>query len=147
MLTKVDRMAMAESLEVRPPLLDDAVVALAARLPLGDKLRGREGKAILKALARQRVPAWVIDRPKKGFSVPLLDFGGAVLREATAWALAGADSPLQRVFTAQALQQLQGEFARRGEGLQPEDSPFRRAHRQWVVTVLALALRRAGVVV
>jgi len=138
MLTKVDRMTMAESLEIRPPLLDNRLVRFAAGLPLQRKTKGREGKAILKALARRWVPPEVVDRPKQGFGVPLLDYGGAVLSDATAWALDGGDSPLQRLFPAASRAALSTEFARRGDGVQAEDSAFRRMHRQWTVTLLAL---------
>ena len=144
MLVKVDRMTMAESLEIRPPLLDGRLVRFAASLPIDRKLHGREGKAILKKLARRWVPPWVIDRPKQGFAVPLLDFGGSVLDDASRWAVQGADSPLRVLFKPDALAQLQREFARRGEGVAPEDSPFRRAHRQWALTLLALALQRSN---
>ena len=142
MLTKVDRMTMAESLEIRPPLLDNRIVRFAAGLPLQRKMKGREGKAILKALARRWVPPEVVDRPKQGFGVPLLDYGGAVLSDATAWALDGADSPLQRLFPAASRAALKTEFARRGDGVKAEDSAFRRMHRQWTVTLLALALQK-----
>ena len=142
MLTKVDRMTMAESLEIRPPLLANKVMRFAAALPIERKMVGREGKAILRALARRWVPPEVVDRTKMGFAVPLIDYGGAVLDEATRWALQGADSPLQRLFTADARARLGSEFRRRGDGVGPEDSAFRRAHRQWTITVLAKALVR-----
>src|SRR5262249_20617012 len=55
-LVKVDRMAMAHSLEVRCPLLDRRVVELAFRIPASRKQQGRQGKALLRALARRRLP-------------------------------------------------------------------------------------------
>ncbi|HLK92762.1 MAG TPA: asparagine synthase (glutamine-hydrolyzing) [Polyangia bacterium] len=70
-LTKVDRASMAHGLEVRPPLLDDALVDLAFRLPSRFKVRGRIGKVLLKRAARGQIPDAVIDRPKKGFAIPL----------------------------------------------------------------------------
>jgi asparagine synthase (glutamine-hydrolysing) len=145
MLVKVDRMAMAASLEVRPPLLDDELLVLAARLPWSERFGGGEGKVALKRLARRWVPPQVVDRPKQGFAIPLRDFGGALLQDLTRWALQGQDSPLQRLFTASALRQFQGEFDRRGDGLDPEDSEFRRIHRQWALVLLALSLQRSGI--
>jgi asparagine synthase (glutamine-hydrolysing) len=69
---KVDRMSMANSLEVRSPLLDHVFVEYAASLPSSWKLRGGERKYILKKLAeRVGVPARAIYRPKQGFSMPL----------------------------------------------------------------------------
>jgi asparagine synthase (glutamine-hydrolysing) len=62
---------MAHGLEVRSPLLDQDVFMLAARLPEAMKLRGREGKHLLKAVARRHLPPEIVDRPKSGFGVPL----------------------------------------------------------------------------
>jgi asparagine synthase (glutamine-hydrolysing) len=70
-LTKVDRASMAHGLEVRPPLLDDALVELAFSLPSRLKVRGGRGKVLLKRAARGKIPDAVIDRPKKGFAIPL----------------------------------------------------------------------------
>jgi asparagine synthase (glutamine-hydrolysing) len=69
-LYKVDRMSMAHSLEVRPPLLDHRIVEFAARLPERLKLRGTTTKYLLKAALRGKVPNLVIDRPKSGFDIP-----------------------------------------------------------------------------
>jgi asparagine synthase (glutamine-hydrolysing) len=72
-LTKVDRMSMAASLEARSPFLDHVFVELATKIPAKWKLNGREGKYLLKKLAqRVGVPAEVIYRPKRGFGVPLV---------------------------------------------------------------------------
>jgi asparagine synthase (glutamine-hydrolysing) len=69
-LYKVDRMSMAHSLEVRPPLLDHRIVEFAARLPERLKLRGATGKYLLKETLRGKLPSSVIDRPKSGFDIP-----------------------------------------------------------------------------
>lgn len=70
-LVKVDRAAMANSLETRVPLLDHRVVELAWQLPLNMKIRAGVGKWILKEVLYRHVPREMIERPKKGFSVPL----------------------------------------------------------------------------
>ena len=70
-LTKVDRASMAHGLEVRPPLLDDALVDFAFSLPSRLKVRGGRGKVLLKRAARGKIPDAIIDRPKKGFAIPL----------------------------------------------------------------------------
>ncbi len=70
-LTKVDRMSMAHSLEVRAPLLDYRVVEFACRLPLDFKLKGRTQKRILKDTAAGLIPKAIVDRSKYGFQVPL----------------------------------------------------------------------------
>jgi asparagine synthase (glutamine-hydrolysing) len=70
-LTKVDRTAMANSLEVRVPMLDHNFVNWALGLPSALNRRGSEGKILLKRAFSRLVPASVLHRPKQGFSVPL----------------------------------------------------------------------------
>jgi len=67
MLHYFDRTSMAYSLEVRVPFLDHRLVELCAAMPASQKLRGRTTKAILRDVARDVVPAAVLDRPKVGF--------------------------------------------------------------------------------
>lgn len=70
-LTKVDRASMAHSLEVRVPLLDHKFVEWVSGLPVDMKLRGQEGKYILKKAMEPHLPHDVLYRPKMGFGVPL----------------------------------------------------------------------------
>jgi asparagine synthase (glutamine-hydrolysing) len=70
-LVKVDRMSMAHGLEVRCPLLDRRVVELAFRIPASRKQAGGQGKALLRALARRRLPEGVWALPKRGFTAPV----------------------------------------------------------------------------
>jgi asparagine synthase (glutamine-hydrolysing) len=70
-LTKVDRMSMAVSLEARVPLLDHRVVEFAATIPPELKLRNGTTKYILKRAMEGILPADIITRPKQGFEVPL----------------------------------------------------------------------------
>jgi asparagine synthase (glutamine-hydrolysing) len=69
--TKVDRASMAHSLEVREPLMDHELVEWLATLPMHLKLRGNEGKLLLKKAMEPRLPNDVLYRPKMGFAVPL----------------------------------------------------------------------------
>lgn len=72
MLVKVDRMSMANGLEVRVPMLDIELVRFCANLPSDFKLhRGRVRKHILRESLRGDVPDEILDRPKSGFNVPL----------------------------------------------------------------------------
>jgi len=71
LLEKVDRASMAHSLEARTPFLDHRMVAFAAALPDGLKIRDRTGKWILRRALRGVVPDEVLDRPKRGFDLPL----------------------------------------------------------------------------
>ena len=72
-LKRVDCMTMASGLEARVPFLDHELVELAGRLPAADKL-GDGGKGVIKRIARQVLPAAVIDRPKGYFPVPTLKY-------------------------------------------------------------------------
>ena len=70
-LTKVDRMSMAHSIETRVPLLDHKLVEFAATIPPEMNLRGGTTKYVLKRAMKGILPEQIINRPKKGFAVPL----------------------------------------------------------------------------
>jgi asparagine synthase (glutamine-hydrolysing) len=70
-LTKVDRMSMAASLEARVPLLDHRIVEFALNLPPQFKLNRSRTKVILRRAVKDLVPAHVLEKPKQGFSIPM----------------------------------------------------------------------------
>jgi asparagine synthase (glutamine-hydrolysing) len=80
-LTKVDRAAMAVSLETRVPLLDTNIVAFAQSLPLEYKIRNNVDKWILKQVLYRYIPEELFNRPKKGFEVPLEEWLRGSLKE------------------------------------------------------------------
>jgi asparagine synthase (glutamine-hydrolysing) len=70
-LTKVDRMSMAHSIESRVPLLDNDVIDFAATLPGSFKIHGGRRKHVLKEAVRDLLPSGILDRKKQGFGIPL----------------------------------------------------------------------------
>ena len=74
MLTKVDRMSMANSLETRIPFLDHRLVEFMVRVDKNVKMPGYERKHVLRKTVAQRLPASLLSAPKKGFSVPLREW-------------------------------------------------------------------------
>jgi asparagine synthase (glutamine-hydrolysing) len=81
LLVKVDRASMAVALEVRSPLLDHRVVEAAIGLPLKDKVRGGEGKRLLREILGRHLPLELFARPKAGFAAPIGDWLRGPLRE------------------------------------------------------------------
>ncbi len=80
-LTKVDRMSMAASLEARVPLLDHKLIEFVTRIPASLKMKGLETKYIFKRAVRDIVPAEILNRPKQGFGVPIEQWINNQLRE------------------------------------------------------------------
>ena len=79
-LTKVDRVTMAHSLEARPPLLDHRLAEFAATIPARYRLRGGTTKYLFKQAMRGILPDAIIDRQKHGFAVPIAAGSGATSR-------------------------------------------------------------------
>jgi len=74
MLVKLDRMSMANSLEVRSPFLDRELVEYAFSIPGKYKVGAFKGKKVLRSVFSKRLPKWSINLPKKGFEVPLANW-------------------------------------------------------------------------
>jgi asparagine synthase (glutamine-hydrolysing) len=105
-LTKVDRASMANSLEIRVPLLDHTLVEWAARLSPELKLRGREGKYVFKSALEPYVPESILYRPKQGFAVPLATWFRGPLRQRLYQTLLGPNLRQTRLFNVHFIEQL-----------------------------------------
>lgn len=80
-LTKVDRMSMASSLEVRSPLLDHKLIEYVTRIPISMKIKRSETKHIFKKAIAGFVPREILDREKQGFGVPIGEWINAKLKD------------------------------------------------------------------
>jgi len=129
MLVKVDRMSMANSLEVRCPLLDHELAELAAAMPHSWKIAGGRGKRILLQALGDRLPAELLSRGKMGFGVPLAAWFRNELRELL-WGELTSTRFVARGIAAPA-------FVRH---LLEEHQAGRRDNNQWLWSLLMLEL-------
>lgn len=97
-LVKVDRMSMANSLEVRTPILDHNVIELAASIPASLKYNRGEKKYVLKHAFGQILPREIMYRKKMGFSVPLADWFRGELKGMASHYLFSSDAGLMQFF-------------------------------------------------
>jgi asparagine synthase (glutamine-hydrolysing) len=112
-LTKVDRMSMACSLEIRSPLLDHVFAEQAVSLPLNLKIRNGTRKYLLRCLAKKLdVPAQALNRPKQGFSLPLTHWMRSELRSEITSILLEARTLQRGYFRRSAVEKLLREHHR-----------------------------------
>jgi asparagine synthase (glutamine-hydrolysing) len=96
-------MSMANSLEVRSPILDHKVIEFAAQIPPYLKYNRGEKKYLLKHAFQQVLPSTILNRKKMGFSVPLSDWLRGELKSFSAHYLFAADSGIRHFFDTDAL--------------------------------------------
>jgi asparagine synthase (glutamine-hydrolysing) len=111
-MTKVDRMSMAHSLEAREPLLDHKLIEFVAQIPASFKLRGSETKSILKRAVRGLIPDEIIDRKKQGFGVPIKKWFKKDLREMLIDTLTGSRAQQRGYFNPGAVEAILDEHMR-----------------------------------
>ncbi len=102
-LTKVDRMSMRHSLEIRTPFLSIELARFAERLPLSRLYASGRGKLILKEIAYRYLPRELIDAPKKGFGIPINRWEQEELLGVASGLLETPDSRLQRSLGREAI--------------------------------------------
>lgn len=134
-LTKVDRMSMAVSLEARVPLLDFRIVEFAVNLPPQMKLYRGETKRILRRAMARRLPEMVLNKPKQGFSIPLKNWLRGPLKPMLT-DLLSADLVQQRgYFEANTVQKWVAEHL---------DGTANHSHRLWALMVFELWHQQMG---
>lgn len=106
LLERGDRMTMAASVEMRPPLLDHELVELAFRMPSEVKVRDGQGKWVLKQVARRYLPTEIVDRRKVGFRVPLDEWFRRGLSDFSRDMLTGQSSFVGHLLGTAAVKQL-----------------------------------------
>ncbi len=119
--TKVDRASMAHSLEVREPLMDHPLVEWLASLPSSLKVRGHEGKVLLKHAMEPHLPREVLYRRKMGFSVPLARWFRGPLRNRVSEAVLGDRLQATGFFNPRYLKEL---LAAHASGARDYSSPL-----------------------
>lgn len=124
-LQKVDRAAMAVSLETRVPFLDKDVVEFAAKIPPDMKVRAGRGKWLVRQVLYKHVPSVLIDRPKAGFSIPLDDWLRGSLKSWAGDLLSPESLRRKGLFNARSVEEKVGEHM-----------SGRRNHGYWLWNVL-----------
>jgi len=133
--TKVDRASMAHSLEVREPLMDHPLVEWLASLPSGLKVKGHEGKYLLKKVMEPLLPKEVLYRPKMGFAVPLARWFRGPLRERVRQAVTGEALAASGIFNTDYLRHMVDAHQ---AGMRDYSAPL------WTVLMFEAFLRRFG---
>jgi asparagine synthase (glutamine-hydrolysing) len=135
-LYKVDRMSMAHSLEVRPPLLDHRIVEFAASLPEELKIGAGGQKIVLRELMRGKLPSSILNRKKTGFDVPAHDWFRGALRPLLLDTLTPEAVKASGVFDYSSIQSLIRDHTRRRVNV---------GYQLWGLLTLFLWMERWGI--
>lgn len=132
LLVKMDRMAMAHSLEGRSPFLDHKLMECVAAIPPEYKLHGTQLKFLLKKIARAYLPETIISRRKQGFCIPLGEWFQHELRDMVQEAFTASSLVKDGIFRAAALQQILREH---------QSGAVNHQSRMWILLNLELWYR------
>ena len=135
MLTKVDRMSMLRSLEVRVPLLDLELVEFAGAVPFSLKLKNGSGKYLLKRVAAPRLPKQLLHKRKQGFEIPLHTWINTSFRSVIEDALSEESVRKRGYFKPEYVRKLVNTFLGHGRHL-PHLSQYQINFRLWMLLVL-----------
>ena len=109
-LQKVDRATMSVSLEGREPFLDQHIIEWAGKLPAEYKIYNGQRKYLLKSITHKYVPEKIMDRPKKGFSVPVCGWLNGVLKPLVDQYLGASFIQKQNIFNEAAIMQIKKSY-------------------------------------
>jgi asparagine synthase (glutamine-hydrolysing) len=132
-MTKVDKMSMAVSLEAREPLLDHKLLEFAATVPSSLKLKNGRSKYLLRRLLEKRLPKAIVDRPKHGFEAPIGEW------------LRGPLAPMVDALLLDGRMKDRGVFDERAVGRlwrEHRDNARDHRHRLWSLVMLELWFRQ-----
>ncbi|MGH8641499.1 MAG: asparagine synthetase B family protein, partial [Burkholderiales bacterium] len=113
LLERADRMTMAASIEARVPFLDHELAAYVSSLPDEFRVRGLQGKWILRTACKRLLPARILERPKVGFRVPVNEWFRGKMRDYLLDHLQGASSLTRRYYDAPALDRVLADHLER----------------------------------
>ena len=145
MLTKIDRMSMASSLELRAPMLDADLADLAMKLPENVLISGNVQKLALREAVRPYLPDVVFNQPKTGFSIPLHKFRNEAFREAAHDLLDHPTGPLS-LLNPNAVAKVVETGLTRSED-RADITVYRATHQLWALMQLASWSRRFNVTI
>jgi len=140
MLTKVDRMSMANSLEVRTPFLDPDLFAASLEIPDELLIKNGKGKHLLRKLMQDQLPQEVFDHKKAGFSIPLYKYVNATY-STLAKDLLFENNPWPGFFDEEFLRQIYSAGLKMKES-NAKKSVFQASHQLWMIMQLLAWARR-----
>lgn len=143
MLVKVDRMSMANSLEVRAPFLDADLFEASVQLPDELLVKKGLGKYLLRKIMKPHLPAAVFEHPKMGFSIPLYKYQNKAFKK-LAQDLLFDNNPLPELIPKKKLAQIyyKGIFTKKDTAT---ESVFQSAHQLWMMMMLFGWIKRFNI--
>ncbi len=135
MLIKIDRMSMANSLEVRAPFLDPDLFAAAAQLPDEFLIKNGKGKHIIRQIMGKELPPEVFNHPKSGFSIPLHRYQNTEFKN-LAYRLLFVDNPFPDLFDEDYLKLIYQQGLTGLQSATTRKSIFQTSHQLWMVMQL-----------
>ena len=126
---KVDRASMYSGLEAREPLLDYRLVEFALKIPESLKLKNGELKYLLKTLAHSKLPKSLLERPKQGFNIPIVDFTLLIFKKHKDTFLNETQINAQNIFNCEEIKKLKEEI---------ENKNYKRIGTVWLLVMFQI---------